>query len=183
MEVNHSIHSGVDDLMFKLLTCLLGGQVRVRSAGDSGCGHSGWSKPAVVAMPDAQQGQAPSSSRINSSMRRGSSVSLDRDAAHHERAASTAVSQREDAKRKPTKMPGGFCMPLSFHSSNPFSWQPICSMDVVIACKERGMSSSGAIWEASNILIGWLCRAETRAKSTFEASQAWCLHAAPSAAA
>lgn len=75
-------------------------QVRVRSAGEGGCGHSDWSKAGVIAMPESQ-----TSSQLTSSSRSASSYSLDREAAAS-LAGPSGASEGDDNKRKPSKLAG-----------------------------------------------------------------------------
>lgn len=94
-------------------------QVRVRSAGEGGSGHSDWSKPCVVALPESQHREGASSSRMTSSSRSASSVSVDKEASPAEKAG-PSTSEADDAKRKPSKLAGRVPQTHSYASPTPF---------------------------------------------------------------
>ena len=83
-------------------------QVRVRSAGEGGSGHSEWSKPGVIAIPESQQREPQPSSRMTGSSRSASSYSLDREApaSSTERVGASGAIEGDDTKRKPSKLAG-----------------------------------------------------------------------------
>ena len=94
-------------------------QVRVRSAGEGGSGHSDWSKPSMIALPEPQHRDGPSSSRMTSSSRSASSASVDKEASPAEKAG-PSTSEADDAKRKPSKIAGRVPQTHSYASPTPF---------------------------------------------------------------
>ena len=111
-------------------------QVRVRSAGEGGSGHSEWSKPGIITIPESQQRELQPSSRMTNSSRSASSYSLDREAPanSNERAGVSSVSEGDDTKRRPSKLAGKD--PLLMTSQH-CERSPTCMTQSVCPCTFR----------------------------------------------